>query len=269
MTEPDWRRDAACAGAYPDLFYPPCPHPGVTSGETCPVCFGVAIVPRPQWSSSPARKICRTCPVQLECLTEASNTGEVYGVWGGAAGKILRVLAQTRRAAGHDYRRGCGCDFCRTVAAVLGSVDRPNANTDNATHGRKATYVAGCRCTLCRFRVTITGNLLNRVGWDTPEWWIYHRLPINNQARTLTKARRVAAAEFAANIRSLMNRAGISLDDLYERIPADVYLPRPTVNRIVTFHTAKRVGPTHLSLRTAEVFAVALEATLDDITDPP
>lgn len=61
-----------------------------------------------------AKQLCRSCPVQLECLTFALDNKEMYGVWGGftvnerknmrlrerisAADAITRQHQQTRGA---------------------------------------------------------------------------------------------------------------------------------------------------------------------------
>lgn len=55
-----WQDHAVCQYTDPELFYPP-------EGRT-----GTA-----------ARKICRTCPVQAECLAWAIRHSEIEGIWGG------------------------------------------------------------------------------------------------------------------------------------------------------------------------------------------
>jgi WhiB family transcriptional regulator, redox-sensing transcriptional regulator len=55
----DWRDQAACSGMDVDLFYP-------ERGATAPE----------------AKRICRWCPVRIECLNYALRTDERYGVWG-------------------------------------------------------------------------------------------------------------------------------------------------------------------------------------------
>jgi WhiB family redox-sensing transcriptional regulator len=58
----EWIDDALCAQTAPDAFFP-------EKGE----------------SPSPAKQICFTCGVRLECLAYAMAGNERYGVWGGMA----------------------------------------------------------------------------------------------------------------------------------------------------------------------------------------
>jgi len=59
----DWRKDALCAQTVDaDAFFPE------KGGD-----------------SAMARKLCRQCPVQRECLQYALDNGEVYGIWGGTS----------------------------------------------------------------------------------------------------------------------------------------------------------------------------------------
>lgn len=57
---PPWTTQALCAQADPDAWYP-------EKGE---IPFA-------------AKQICRTCPVQTECLQWALDHDERFGVWGG------------------------------------------------------------------------------------------------------------------------------------------------------------------------------------------
>lgn len=57
----NWRVEAACRGMNPNVFYPE------VGGAAVRI----------------ARTICNTCPVQTECLEDARQHREEYGVWGG------------------------------------------------------------------------------------------------------------------------------------------------------------------------------------------
>ena len=59
---PTWMALAACRGVDPETFYPP-------RGDR-------AAVQR-------ARKVCRRCPVAVECLAFAVERRDPFGVWGG------------------------------------------------------------------------------------------------------------------------------------------------------------------------------------------
>ena len=58
---PDWRHDAACRDADPELFFPD--------------------VDRAQVKT--AKLICRGCPVSATCLSWALASGQEAGIWGG------------------------------------------------------------------------------------------------------------------------------------------------------------------------------------------
>jgi len=60
----DWRMRAACAEIGHQPFFP--------EGTSWP-----------RISYEPALKVCRSCPVQAECLEWALAADERYGVWGG------------------------------------------------------------------------------------------------------------------------------------------------------------------------------------------
>jgi WhiB family transcriptional regulator, redox-sensing transcriptional regulator len=65
MEHVDWRDNAACLHADPDLFFP--------LSTT-----GVAV---PQVER--AKRICQACPVRTACLTWALDQGSSSGIWGG------------------------------------------------------------------------------------------------------------------------------------------------------------------------------------------
>jgi WhiB family transcriptional regulator, redox-sensing transcriptional regulator len=71
-----WRDDAACRDADPDLFFP--------VGETGPA----------QRHVDEAKRICRACSAQPQCLAWALDHGVTDGVWGG-------TTADERRAFRH------------------------------------------------------------------------------------------------------------------------------------------------------------------------
>lgn len=58
--EGEWALDAACLDADPEAFFPD------RGGDV-----------------SPAKRLCRVCPVRAECLDYAVSTNQLYGVWGG------------------------------------------------------------------------------------------------------------------------------------------------------------------------------------------
>jgi WhiB family redox-sensing transcriptional regulator len=75
----DWRDDAACRDADPDLFFP--------TGTT-----GAALR-----QIGEAKRVCRTCPAQTQCLAWALDNSVIDGVWGGTTGHERRALRSLPR----------------------------------------------------------------------------------------------------------------------------------------------------------------------------
>lgn len=69
---PAWMQEAACRGIDTNLFYAEPGDPG-----------------RPV---DHAKAVCKTCPVQQECLDHVIKIGDMQGVWGGHAPKDRRKL---------------------------------------------------------------------------------------------------------------------------------------------------------------------------------
>lgn len=73
-----WRRNAACRGLDPEIFYPAVEEADVAD----------------------AKAVCSACGVQQTCLEFALQVREKEGVWGGATEKERRrILRQRRRAS--------------------------------------------------------------------------------------------------------------------------------------------------------------------------
>ena len=85
----DWRSQAACAGRDPRRWFA---GPGVD-----PIGAGVAA------------RICATCPVRVECATEAvrlvhDGGGELYGTWAGVwLSGTVGPIRQLEQLAGTDW----------------------------------------------------------------------------------------------------------------------------------------------------------------------
>jgi WhiB family redox-sensing transcriptional regulator len=75
----NWREDIACHDADPDLFFP--------IGTT-----GAALRQMEE-----AKRICRACPVQIQCLAWALGNGVADGVWGGTTPDERRVIRSLSR----------------------------------------------------------------------------------------------------------------------------------------------------------------------------
>ena len=70
-----WRKDAHCLDADSSVFFP-------GRGE----------------SLLPAKRICSPCPVALDCLQFAIETGSSEGVWGGMSTTERRAIARVWRS---------------------------------------------------------------------------------------------------------------------------------------------------------------------------
>jgi WhiB family redox-sensing transcriptional regulator len=71
-----WASEALCAQTDPEVFFP-------EKGE----------------SSTPAKQICAGCPVRAECLQDALDRDERFGVWGA---QTARERDRLRRGARQD-----------------------------------------------------------------------------------------------------------------------------------------------------------------------
>jgi WhiB family redox-sensing transcriptional regulator len=80
----DWRHDAVCREADPELFFP--------VGSTGPALLQI----------EEAKAVCRRCPVMGQCLQWALESRQETGVWGGMSEDERRAMR--RRAARHRAR---------------------------------------------------------------------------------------------------------------------------------------------------------------------
>lgn len=82
----DWRHEAVCRDEDPELFFP--------VGSSGPALAQIAR----------AKVVCNRCPVTLQCLHWAIETGQDAGVWGGMSEEERRTLKR-RRNRGTTRRR--------------------------------------------------------------------------------------------------------------------------------------------------------------------
>jgi WhiB family transcriptional regulator, redox-sensing transcriptional regulator len=94
-----WRFDAACTFEPKDLFFP-------DRGE----------------SAQPAKLVCSTCPVKVDCLRYAIEERLWWGIWGGTNEKERRpLIRQFEEGVAVEElivrlpKHGCGCDECRQL----------------------------------------------------------------------------------------------------------------------------------------------------------
>jgi WhiB family redox-sensing transcriptional regulator len=84
MRSDEWREMAACRGWGVHLFFPPDDPRAESPGER-------------RIRESQAKRICRTCCVQEECLEWALAKGETRGIWGGRNELERKALLRARR----------------------------------------------------------------------------------------------------------------------------------------------------------------------------
>jgi WhiB family transcriptional regulator, redox-sensing transcriptional regulator len=75
----NWRDDAACRDADPELFFP--------IGTAGPALRQIG----------ETKRICRACPAQTQCLAWALDQGVTDGVWGGTTGDERRAIRSLSR----------------------------------------------------------------------------------------------------------------------------------------------------------------------------
>ncbi|MEX2586651.1 MAG: WhiB family transcriptional regulator [Actinomycetota bacterium] len=83
--EARWQDHAACKGMDPTLFFGP---------------EHTEVVKEKRDREEAAKQICRTCPVNQECLEHALESKEAYGIWGGLT-ELERKALLRRRASGN------------------------------------------------------------------------------------------------------------------------------------------------------------------------
>jgi WhiB family redox-sensing transcriptional regulator len=110
----DWRDNAACRDADPELFFP--------IGTAGPALRQI----------QEAIRICQACPTRTECLSWALEHGITDGVWGGTTIEQRRAIQRPpARPAAAGARRNPGTDggFARDFATADGERVRVAART--------------------------------------------------------------------------------------------------------------------------------------------
>jgi hypothetical protein len=101
MRREGWRDLALCAQVDPELFFP-----------------------EKGGSSRAAKQVCAGCDVRAECLQDALDRWELFGVWGGLSEcerrKLARQPTPVRRCPVHDAKLSGGPALYRCPAGPLG-----------------------------------------------------------------------------------------------------------------------------------------------------
>ena len=79
---PDWQEDAACRGADIDIFF--------SLDED---------------DQRQALELCQACPVREQCLRDAIEHREMYGIWGGMQESDRRSIIRERRRQERERRK--------------------------------------------------------------------------------------------------------------------------------------------------------------------
>lgn len=101
----------------------------------------------------PAKRVCAACPVREECLADALERGEEFGIWGGAGEntrRALRMIDDPERRADAVARHFVRLDHLAAVG-VPGPSDGSGLVSfgDGAQCGTAAKYGRGCHCPRC------------------------------------------------------------------------------------------------------------------------
>ena len=98
----NWREGVACRDADPDLFFP----------------IGTAGAALRQ--TEEAKRICRACTVQIQCLAWALENAPTDGIWGGTTPDERRVIRSLSR---------------KTAATKADGNDKSNHSAERQEHG--------------------------------------------------------------------------------------------------------------------------------------
>lgn len=127
INSPDWHEDAECAKPENvdkiDNFF--------------------ANKPAQQWE---AKKLCKICPVRIECTQWALNNKQIWGIWGGLGPEqIRRTLSVNWEGQEMRHKRFPLCPYCKAKTKHLKTetIDRPDG-------GRWSTMRI-VRCNKCAF----------------------------------------------------------------------------------------------------------------------
>lgn len=105
-----WRAEANCAGVDPDLFYPE------RGGSK-------ALQAR---QIEQAKQVCAGCSVRMQCLVDALEGQEAFGIWGGLSERERREfqtrlprVARCARCGGRFTKTTSGAKFCGSGCPAL------------------------------------------------------------------------------------------------------------------------------------------------------
>jgi WhiB family redox-sensing transcriptional regulator len=77
----------------------------------------------------PAKKLCESCPVKLDCAKWALENKQIWGIWGGLTNKqIRRTLSVNWEGQEMRHNRFPLCPGCKakTTSLITKTVNRPN-----------------------------------------------------------------------------------------------------------------------------------------------
>ena len=109
-----WRHRAACNGYPTEWWFP----------DTC----GAASM-----TTKAAVALCRRCPVAVQCLQQAVDVPEYYGIWGGVGERQRRTMRRVQTVivhgsnAGYSRHQAYGeeaCPDCKTAHSLYQNARR-------------------------------------------------------------------------------------------------------------------------------------------------
>jgi len=134
----NWRDDAACRDADPELFFP--------AGTAGPALRQIG----------EAKRICWACPAQTQCLAWALDNGITDGVWGGTTEDERRAIRSLHRRTSTSQTDDAGESYQPAEPEPAGMLPGPSAS-----EGRKllTKLAAGLRKALQRLLNDMTSGL--------------------------------------------------------------------------------------------------------------
>lgn len=91
----EWLGRALCQGLHAHIWYPPLESPN------------------PGNYYAVGKRVCARCPVWRECLENATENNETWGMWGGLTPQERKGTARVAHGTVENFRLGCECSECK------------------------------------------------------------------------------------------------------------------------------------------------------------
>jgi WhiB family transcriptional regulator, redox-sensing transcriptional regulator len=181
-----WRDDAACRNADPGLFFPP--------GTAGPALRQI----------DEAKRICRTCPAQIQCLAWALDNEVTDGIWGGTTEDERRAMqnAPARMATGRgddDGHSDQPAEHAEQGIRAQAAQRKATRILSGAGTGGTGTRVTRDTTRLQRWRGLVTGNGTPLGAADVAQAFTGHLNVIPSAGAHDTRADRYPCSGFASD----------------------------------------------------------------------